>query len=170
MDSDTTSASGFDSGEYFFKVQRENWFVWCTPDQKFDAVHIEATAKNASATVDTVFGLICHYQNTDSFYYMGITSDGLYTIRLYINKEEQTLAEDESDAISVGAASYKLGADCGNGALTLYVDGQQVASASDSTYTSGDTGLFAWSGDLVPADIRFDDFVVTKLETATATP
>ena len=63
-----------------------------------------------------------------------------------------------------------MGADCGNGDLVLYVDGQQVASASDSTYTSGDTGLFAWSGDKVPAEIRYDDFVVTKLETATATP
>ena len=171
IDSDTTSSSGFDSGEYFFKVERANWFVWCTPDQKFDAVHIEATTKNAGATDDTVFGVLCHYQNTDSFYYLCITTGGLYTIRLYINKEEQTLAEDSSDLISPSAASYKIGADCGNGDLTLYVDGQQVATASDSTYTSGDSGLFAWSGDQVPAEIRYDDFVVTKLEAAaTATP
>jgi hypothetical protein len=170
VDSDTTSSSGFDSGEYFFKVQRANWFVWCNPDQKFDAVHIEVNTKNAGSTDDTVFGILCHYQDNGDFYYLGITSGGLYTIRLYINKDETTLAEDSSDAIKAAAASYKLGADCGNGGLVLYVDGQQVASASDTTYTNGDSGLFAWSGDQVPAEIRYDDFVVTKLESATATP
>jgi hypothetical protein len=168
VDSDTTSSSGYESDEYFFRVQEPNWFVWCTPDQKFEAIHVEAVAKNTSATDDTVFGVLCHYQNTDSFYYLGITSGGLYTIRLYINKEEQTLAEDSSDAITTGADSYKVGADCGNGSFVLYVDGQQVATAADATFASGDSGLFVWSGDNVPTEIRYDDFVVTDLNAATS--
>jgi hypothetical protein len=61
--------------------------------------------------------------------------------------------------------TYRVGADCGNGILTLYVDGQVIDSVPDSTYTSGFVGLFTWSGDNVStADITFDDFLVTTFE------
>jgi hypothetical protein len=68
--------------------------------------------------------------------------------------------------IKSGADSYRLGADCGgNGTLTLYVDGQQVDSANDTAYSSGNVGLFAWSGEeLNGTDVSFDDFKVTKLK------
>jgi len=49
--------------------------------------------------------------------------------------------------------------------VTLYVDGQQIASVSDSSYTAGAVGLLTWSGeDVSTADVTFDDFVVTKLQ------
>jgi hypothetical protein len=48
--------------------------------------------------------------------------------------------------------------------LALYVDGQQIASVTDSTYTSGGIGLFTWSGEEASAtDVSFDDFVMTEL-------
>jgi hypothetical protein len=68
----------------------------------------------------------------------------------------------DSDLIAENADSYRVGADCGNGTLTLYVDGQQIASVTDSTYTVGGVALLAWSAEEV-ADVTFDDFVMTKL-------
>jgi len=54
--------------------------------------------------------------------------------------------------------------DCGGGVLTLYVNGQQIDSVSDSTYVSGTVGLFASTDDVSGgASVIFDDFVVTKL-------
>ena len=52
-----------------------------------------------------------------------------------------------SDLITKNASSYRVGADCGNGNLTLYVDGQQIASVSDASYTSGGVAVFTWSGE-----------------------
>ena len=49
------------------------------------------------------------------------------------------------------ASSYRVSADCGNGRLTLYVDGQQIASVTDNTYGTGRAGLFTWSGDKAPS-------------------
>ena len=70
----------------------------------------------------------------------------------------------KSDLIAKNAASYRMGADCGNGKLTLYVDGQQVASVDDMTYTSGGIALFVWSGkDATKTDVSFDDFKMTNL-------
>ena len=70
----------------------------------------------------------------------------------------------DSDLIAKDATSYRLAADCGNGTLTLYVDGQQVASVNDTTYISGGIALFAWSGkDAATTNVSFDDFKMTKL-------
>ena len=69
-----------------------------------------------------------------------------------------------SDLISVDAASYRVGADCGSGTITLYVDGQQVASVSDASYVNGGVAVFAWSGEeATNTDVSFDDFVMTQL-------
>ncbi len=54
--------------------------------------------------------------------------------------------------------------DCGKGTLALYVDGQQIASVSDTTYSGGGVGLFTWSGeDATKTDVSFDDFMVAQL-------
>ncbi|MBI3163725.1 MAG: hypothetical protein HYZ24_03505, partial [Chloroflexi bacterium] len=58
----------------------------------------------------------------------------------------------------------RIGADCANGKLTLYVDGQEIASVEDSTYASGGFALFVWSGDQPNGtDVSFDDFIMTQL-------
>lgn len=69
-----------------------------------------------------------------------------------------------SGLITQDASSYRIGADCGNGTLTLYVDGQEIDSVSDSSYTSGGVALFTWSAlEATTTDISFDDFVLTSL-------
>jgi hypothetical protein len=67
--------------------------------------------------------------------------------------------------IPTEASSYRVGADCGSGRLTLYVDGRQVASVTDNSYGTGRVGLFTWSGDKAPsANVTFDDFLLASLK------
>lgn len=162
VDSDDTSALDYKGGQYVFEVNDPEWFVWCNPDENFDDIHVEVTVENTGDTSDTVFGLICHFQNaTSDFYYGGISANGKYTLRLYQDGEDQILAEGDTD-VDASAASYKVGLDCANGEIALYLNGDKVDSASDDTYSSGDIGLFAWTGDETPAEIHYDDLVVTK--------
>ena len=127
------------------------------------------TAKNDSTDLTAAFGIICNLQITDTSYYFAVTSVGEYAIGKYTFLGDELLTNNgewgTSDAITSGADSYHIGADCGSdGTLTLYVDGQQVDSVNDTTYTTGNVGLFAWSGeDVDGTNISFDDFVVTKL-------
>ncbi|MBL0347244.1 hypothetical protein [Candidatus Villigracilis affinis] len=66
--------------------------------------------------------------------------------------------------ISAAGGSVRLGLDCGNGTLALYVNGQQIDSVSDSTYTQGSIGLFAATDDQDSGtNVTFDDYIVTKL-------
>jgi len=146
--------------------------VWSTPQSDvLENIHIEVTVTNNDDEPTTAFGVMCHQQDAlDSYYYFAITPVGQYAIALSADGQDDVFLTNndqwgESDLIEEDKDSYRIGADCGNGRLTLYVDGQRISSVTDSAYTSGIIGLFVWSGDDVStADVTFDDFVVTALE------
>lgn len=152
-------------------VYKDYWFVWSTPnDDDYENIHIEVTAKNDSVDSTGAFGIICNLNSiTDTSYYFAVTGAGEYAIARYTLMDDVLLTNDgqwgTSDAIQSGAASYRIGVDCGSdGTLTLYVDGQQIDSVNDDYYTSGNVGLFAWSGEQFDGtDVSFDDFVMTRL-------
>ena len=169
VSSSANSATAYAGGEYVFKVLRGNWYVWCNPGQTFSDIHVDVTAKNNSNTDDTYFGLICDDtksadQKTETFYYLGFTRVNSYTITMSSNGKDTVLSEGTSPSITTNANSYSVGADCpSNGHLALYADGKQISTATDTTLSSGDIGLFAWSGDQAPAEIHYNNVVVTKL-------
>jgi len=168
---DDTSSVEYSDGGLRVKVFTENYFVWSTPDDvDYENVHIETTVINNGTDSTTAFGIMCDQQLIDdSVYYFAITPGGEYAIaKAALAQTDVFLTNNDewgsSDLIAQDAASYRIGADCGNGQLTLYVDGQQVDSVSDTTYTNGGVALFVWSGENAPsADVTFDDFIMTKL-------
>lgn len=153
------------------QVFKKNYFVWSTPnDNDYENIHMEVTVINNDTDPTTAFGFICDQQFiSDSFYYLVITPAGQYVIaKATVGLADEFLTNNNewgnSDLIAKNAGSYRVGADCGNGTLTLYVEGQQVASVSDSTYTNGGIALMTWSGqDASTTNVSFDDFVMTKL-------
>lgn len=168
---DADSSVEYSDGGLRMQIFTENYFVWSTPDdQDYENVHIEVTVRNNGTDSTTAFGILCHQQTiTDSFYYFVVTPGGEYAIAkaalaqtdVFLTNNDQWA---QSDTIAQNAASYRVAADCGNGTLTFYVDGQQIASVSDASYTSGGVGVLAWSGEnAASGDVTFDDFVMTKL-------
>jgi hypothetical protein len=183
--SDDFSSTGWSTGtdsdssvEYVdnalkFVLFTKDFFVWSDPnDVNYQNVHIEVTVRNNGTDPTTAFGVICNQQVGDnSFYYFAVTPGGDYWIGKAENWQTQTgvlLTNNGqsafSNSIPQNAASYRVGADCGNGTLKLYVGGQQVVSVSDSAFTSGGVALFVWSGEEVAsANVSFDDFLMTEL-------
>ncbi len=159
--SDETGSVDYVSGKYVFEVTISDYYTWCIPGEKFDDVHVEVTAENSGGTPDSTFGLICKYQDEDNFYYAGVDSNGASVIGMYENNENSILDSGEVAGLDAEAASYKVAFECNNGDLTLSIDGDQELSASDDTFSDGDVGLFVWTAEELPAEIRFDNFVVT---------
>ena len=152
------------------QVFEANWIVWTTPDEEsYENVHVEVTAYNNNDESTTAFGTVC-YQQADgtSYYYAAMTPDGQYAIAKAAEGETDLFLtnNDEwgpSDLIG-NKSTYRIGMDCANGTLSLYVDGQLIDSAFDDSYTSGSSGLIVWSGEKVnSADVSFDDFLMTTL-------
>ena len=153
-------------------VYTTNYFVWSTPNaENYQNIHIEATVINNSTDSTTAIGIICNKQGSASnFNYLVITPAGEYAIaRAAEGQSDVFLTNNDqwatSGLIAQNAASYRVGADCtSNGTLTLYVDGQQIASATDSTYPSGGVALMVWSGEeATNTNVYFDDFLMTQL-------
>jgi hypothetical protein len=155
-----------------FKVFKTFDFVYSTPtDTDYQGVHIEVTIKPNASEPNTTYGILCDQQvTTNAFYYFALRNTGDYGIaKSSIAKDDVFLTNNNnwatSTLIPAGAPSYTLGADCGSGLLTLYVNGKKIDSVTDSTYAKGKIGLFTWS-DKLPAssDVNFENFVMTSLK------
>jgi len=169
---DADSSVEYVSDALNMQVFKKNYFVWSTPnDQDYENTHTEVTVINNGTDSTTAFGIICYQQHpiTQSNYYFAITPAGEYAIaKASLALDDVFLTNNDkwtaSDLIAHDATSYRLGADCGNGTLTMYVDGQQVASVSDATYTRGGVALFTWSDqEAESTNVSFDDFLITGL-------
>lgn len=154
-------------------IYLKNWFVWSYPGKKdYQNVHMEVTVLNNGTDSTTAFGLICNWQtpSNESFYFFVVTPAGQYAIAkasegqsdVFLTNNDQFAS---SELIKKEAPSYRIGADCAsNGILTLYVDGQQVASVSDVSYTSGGVAVFTWSGEeATTTNVSFDEFLLMSL-------
>src|SRR5690349_10319670 len=166
---DADSSVEYSNDALNFVVNKDFYFVWSTHNaEEYEKIHVEVTAANNSTDSAGAFGIICNLQITNTSYYFAVTGAGEYAIGRYTLTGDSILTNDgqwnKSSLIKSDADSYRLGADCGNNTLALYVDGQLIDSVTDSTYTSGNVGLFAWSGEeLNGTNVSFDDFVLTKL-------
>lgn len=169
-----TDADGsveYENGGLRFQVFRTLYFIWSGPDdEQYSNIRLEVTAKSNSADPNASFGIICNQGAVnDNMYYFAVTANGQYAIaKAAVAQEDLFLTNNDewgdSDLIPRNADSYRIGAECGNGTLTLFVNGKKIDSVQDSTYTSGTVGLFAWNEEQEKGtDVTFDDFVITRL-------
>ncbi len=156
------------NGGYRINVIPVTYSAFANPYKTFqNDVRIEVDATKLGGPDDNAFGVQCRYQDVDNFYFFYISSDGY--VGIGINKAGTTTIISSSDGnmvsdsnINQGAATNHLRADCIGSILTLYVNGSQIATATDSTFTGGDVGLMARTFSVGGADILFTNFFVYK--------
>ncbi|MBU4226021.1 MAG: hypothetical protein KKC71_09395 [Chloroflexi bacterium] len=158
--------SDYANGGYRIYVKMTEYDAWANPSRSFPGdVRIEVDATKIGGPDDNDFGVICRYQDVDNFYYLLISSDGYAAIGKYEGGSQQLISSDNMqkvDGITPGAATNHIQADCIGSELKLYVNGNLVATATDSSFTSGDVGLMAGTFDTAGTDILFDNFYVYK--------
>lgn len=165
--SSATSSSAYGTSEFVMKVSKAKWFSWSTAGQTdLSDSHIEVTAQHLTATGAAAFGVMCDYQDKNNYYMLGFTVDGYYAIIKTQDGKDTILTStkgvwEKTDKYQQNTQSYQIGADCANGQLALYVDGTQVDSVSDSTFTKGDVGLFINTFDQAKSEVHFANYVVT---------
>jgi hypothetical protein len=164
-------SAGYDQGDYVIRVLSANWAVWSTAAAGgvFGNFHVEVTAGSTGKATDEGFGLICGYIDEGHYDVLAMTGNGYYEILRRAGGSTTVLTDDQgawrrSVRITPGGQAYRLGADCGaDGRLVLYVDGQQVAAASDPAIQTGLIGFFVQTFYQAPAEVRFKDLIVTQL-------
>jgi hypothetical protein len=165
---DTDYSVQYVDGALQFKIIASNMKVYSGPNgTDYKNVHIEVDAISSGSDSKAAFGILCNQQViNDEFYFGYITASGEYGIvKAVFIDDDVELTSGKSDLIPQNAASYRVGFDCAaDGTMTLSVNGQQIATASDTEYSGGLVGAIAWSGDVESGTIvSFDNFVVSEL-------
>lgn len=172
------SSIDYVSGEYVIRVIETGWFVWGNPAKNtYSNISVQVNARYTNGNyTDILFGAMCNFQDNQHYYYMGITTDGYYGIGKRNGDEDILLSGDGSltfsNQLAQGNSWFRLNADCaGDGTLSLYADGILLESVTDTSYPSGNIGLFnnvyaPASGDInqpAEVEIHFDDLSITSL-------
>jgi len=160
----------FDKNQFVIQVAKPNWEAWSNAAvTDLSDLHAEVTISSTGQATDEGFGIVCDFTDAGHYYFLGITPDGYFAIGKKVDNVETILSSPngkwvQSMKFAQNAGSYRVGADCAaDGRLSLSVGGSAVATVNDSTYSSGQIGLFVRTFEKVPAEVRFDDVLVTSL-------
>ena len=163
---DELSSVEYVSGTLLVEVYDPNFITWSLPNEKdYSDVRMEVDVRNDSSDEYTVLGVICHVQESQDFYFLGVDASGYYAIGKSVVGEDYVILTNGTSASVPGLGqSFTVAADCGNGELALYVNGEQLASIEDSAFTSGYVGIFVWNA-ATPnaARVAFDNFKLDKI-------
>jgi pectate lyase len=164
--SDQNGTADYASGGYEIHITTTSLFMWANPGKGFqNDVRIEVDATKMGGPDDNAFGVLCRYQDSDNFYKFYITSDG-YAGILKEEKSNPTVISSPDGklqpvkGINQGPLTNHIRADCIGSTLTLYANGTQVATATDSSFQGGDVGLVAAAYDTAGTDVLFKNFYV----------
>lgn len=152
-------------GGYRIFVNEANYSAWANPNKtSYTDVRVEVDAHKIGGVDDNEIGLVCRHSDPSNFYYATISSDGFYGFWKLVNGELGNAGGTDglqpSDAIVLGEGNNHLRLDCIGSTLTLYVNGETVASITDSSLANGDVGVYAGTWDTAGTDILFDNFVL----------
>jgi hypothetical protein len=160
-------ATEYHEDTYRIFVVETDYQKWANPGRHFGGdVRIDVDVTKAGGPDDNFFGVICRYNQDDGFDYYAfqISSDGFANISRFDDGAETNISSDAmqpTEFITQGAATNHLRVYCKGDQLSLWVNGENVASATDSTYTEGDIGFFAATPENESGvDIRFDNLTV----------
>lgn len=144
----------FDS-EYVYYYMFYNAF-------KYDDVRLDVNADNRGRNNNSI-SLICRYDSEVGWYEFNIANNGLYDI-LYAEVTDSgkisynTIANGGSNAIKQGKEVNEYGIICKGKELTLYINGDKVASITENKYglRSGQVGVSVSSFNVLPILIEMD--------------
>jgi hypothetical protein len=96
-------------------------------------------------TVDNWMGVNIRRQDISNYYGFSISGDGYYLISRFVNGQSTSLVgPTKSSYINTGKGSTNhMTVECNGNILTLKVNGHQIATTSDSTYSGGTVSLKA---------------------------
>ncbi len=161
---DTTDGSvGYVDGQYRIFVDVPNTDIWANPGLDFADTVIEVEATKAAGSDDNDLGIICRYQDLANYYFLIISSDGFYAIGKTVDGFQELIGLENmefSEYIKTGDTTNQMRADCVGSTLRLLVNGNELLTVTDDSFSSGDVGLLAGTFEIPGTDIRFDNFVV----------
>jgi len=159
-----TGSVGYKDGIYFVTSLGGGDMMWGVASRSFDnlVIEVDATQVSAPANDNNAYGVMCRVQPNDDGYLLHISGDGYYSIYRVVGGNSEALLDwAKSDLILQGNATNQILAVCDGPDLALFINGELLGEANDSTFSEGDIALTATSFEEgEPTEIHFDNLVV----------
>lgn len=147
----------------FVNLVTSNSPVFTVREVSYSDVQVEVDVSKVAGPNDSYFGVLCRFQDQSNYYRFVIGVDGYYGIGKKSNGQFFDMASGTgSSAIKTGNAVNHLKAECIGNNLTLSVNGQNLLSVIDNTFTQGSVGMVAGTMTTKGADILFDNLVLSQ--------
>ena len=112
--------------------------------------------------------VLWRYVDKNNFYSLQLTGDGQLAIAKEYKGEFQKLyGWAPSYAIHTGQQINKIAIAFGGGTFAIYINNRYVTSIQDSSLTTGDIGLGAFSGETSAVEVSFDNLVIYSFDSWT---
>ncbi|MEA4811443.1 MAG: hypothetical protein VB108_02590 [Anaerolineaceae bacterium] len=158
------STTDYADGQYRIFVATPNQEIWANPGKWFpDGIKIEVDVKFSKGPTRSDYGVICGYVDSNNYFALTIGPDGWVEIFKRLNGERTSLYSETGNP-NIKEKGNHLTAICKGQRLTLFVNKNQVAQASDPYLPGGDIGLIAGSFDEGKAEFYFDNLIVRPAE------
>lgn len=163
---DVDVRKNYDDGRYVIYAITENYDYWEVFDNRFDDFALEVEATQLSGPDLNSYGLIFrHQEDGGSFYRFEIGGDGTYAFSKMVDEEYIEITEwTDSVAIVKGHGQNRLRVEAKGPVFIFYINGEQVATATDSDFAAGEVGVIVGTFEEGDVAVAFDNLKVYALE------
>ena len=127
-------------GKLYFDIHGDHWPYLYNTSQNFSDVTINTTVENVAGQEQDI-KLFCRMDSEESWYEFDFWSEGYFQIKHKGPDGFDYLSEFGSSSLLGTGSTDQYSATCSGSQLSMYVDGQEIASASDSRLSSGYAGV-----------------------------
>jgi hypothetical protein len=162
-ESDASAEVEYRDGTMHVLVKAPNSLAWASIERELDDFRVAVEATQAGGPDDNEYGVLVRMQDADHFYCFSISGDGYYLVSKYDGKEWEALSGDDwlpADAINLGMAMNLIEIVCQGTTMTFLVNGVQLATVEDNSYSRGGIGLYAGSFFEPDVQVYFDNLRV----------
>ena len=156
----------YSHGGYSISSELKNDIAYSVRNDVYSNVRVKVDSERIAGPGDGYYGIICNFQNSGNYHFLGVGVDGWYGIGIKQGSQMRYIEEgiDHSGAIKKGNSLNTLQADCTQGKLTLWVNDISIASVNDSTFTTGMVGVGVGNRVLTGMHMVFTNFEVFSIE------
>jgi uncharacterized repeat protein (TIGR01451 family) len=159
---DYTGEAGIIEGEYYLRSTTTNQIVNSVSPLDYlpTQFSIEADARRTEGT-DTRYGIVFNWLDLDNFYVFFINPENSsYALYKYQSGWTGLVPWATAASIKQGNATNHLKVERDGSQIKLYANNVLLVTYSDTSITNGQAGLQLWGTSDLPAEAKFDNFMV----------
>ncbi|RIK43370.1 MAG: hypothetical protein DCC55_05795, partial [Chloroflexi bacterium] len=183
LESDADMARFYQASTLHVNIFAPQTVGWSVAEITAGDFYLEVDAFHVGGPLDNEYGVLFRYVDAENFYRFGASHDGYYSLQMMADGEWVDLVEwTESEPLNTGeGAGNTLGVWAEGDQITILLNGEALATVTDSTFSTGRIALMAGTFDDGGVEIAFDDLFLWALsapsppeptaeDTATPTP